>query len=86
MMHSGRRRAKLTSLFTEPSQPHATAPDRNRTPQPPLAAVETDPVSAGGGRRALLRHKVFSAKALCLTAALVTLCGIVTGVVGMGLV
>ncbi|CAI1802519.1 Uncharacterised protein [Serratia quinivorans] len=56
MMRSGRRRAKLTSLFTEPSQPHATAPDRNRTPQPPLAA------------------------------ALVALCGIVTGVVGMGLV
>lgn len=34
----------------------------------------------------LMLNKAFSAKALCLTALLVALCGIVTGMVGMGLV
>lgn len=34
----------------------------------------------------LMLNKVFSAKALCLTALLVVLCGIATGLVGMGLV
>lgn len=34
----------------------------------------------------LMLNKAFSARALCLTAALVALCGVLTGVVGMGLV
>ena len=34
----------------------------------------------------LMLNKAFSARALCLTAALVALCGALTGVVGMGLV
>ncbi|CAI1744714.1 Predicted permease [Serratia entomophila] len=34
----------------------------------------------------LMLNKVFSARALCLTAALVALCGVATGVLGMGLV
>ncbi len=34
----------------------------------------------------LMLNKAFSARALCLTAVLVALCGALTGVVGMGLV
>ncbi|VTP60079.1 Uncharacterised protein [Serratia rubidaea] len=34
----------------------------------------------------LMLKKAFSAKALCLTAALVALCGILTGIVGMWLI